>query len=181
MIRFKTNKSKHQFALFVIFLAGLFALQIVFAFTTHGDISPHREIIQGIKRTASPVLIGRTDGIISDLTITSPAKVMPEAALAPATRKFSGPSVIAAKIDTDIHEEPNTLSVKKTDGKRFAEYHVCRGDTLAKISQKLFGNTRMVKSLVRINRIKNEKAIRLGATLKVPCNGLLKAVTVTAD
>lgn len=178
MRRIKINKSRRRFGLFLFFLAGLFALQIAFAFTTHGDIGPHRDIVPGVEQEATPVLIGRIDNIINDLSVTAPVKVVPEAALAPAVRYCRVLERVDAKIDAELLSEEKALTVKKTNGERFAQYRVCRGDTLEKISIKLFGSKRMVSPLVRINRITNEKALRLGSVIKVPCTGLLAEVKV---
>lgn len=173
-----TDKSRTKFGLFLFFLAGLFALQIAFAFTIHGDIGPYTSIIPGIKRSVSPVLIGRIDSVISGVNIKAPVRVTPEAAFAPATRCFADKLGIQARIDTEVSTKRNIISVQNIDSERFAEYIIRDGDTLEKISRKLFGNARMVQSLVRINRITNDRALRLGGTIRVPRSGLLETVKI---
>ncbi len=173
-----TSKSKTQFGLFLFFLAGLFALQIAFAFTIHGDIGPHTSIVPGIDKPASPVLVGRIDSLISSTRLTTPVKVAPEGAFAPATRDFSDSRFELARIDTEDSSAERSTKVRDTDSERFVEYQVQQGDTLEKIARKLFGNSQMVQSLVRINRITDERGLKLGSVIKVPRSGLLQTVKV---
>ncbi len=172
------GKSRTQFGLFLFFLSGLFLLQIAFAFTIHGDIGPHTSIIPGIEKPASPVLVGRIDSLISENRLKSPIKVSPEGAFAPASRDFAEKSQPIARIDTDNSKAPTENNLREVEGGRFVEYTIQAGDTLDKISRKLYGSQHMVQSLVRLNRIKDERALRLGASLKIPRNGLLDNVKV---
>ncbi len=172
------SKSKTQFGLFLFFLAGLFALQIAFAFTIHGDIGPHTGIVPGIEKPASPVLVGRIDSLISSSRLTTPVKVAPEGAFAPASRDFSDNSFELARIDTEDSNAEHSTKVRSTDSERFVEYQVIHGDTLEKIARKLFGNAQMVQSLVRLNRITDERGLKLGSVIKVPRSGLLQTVKV---
>ncbi|MDD3146486.1 MAG: LysM peptidoglycan-binding domain-containing protein [Candidatus Riflebacteria bacterium] len=171
------GKSRTQFGLFLFFLGGLFLLQIAFAFTIHGDIGPHTNLIPGIERPASPVLVGRIDSLVSETRLKTPVRVAPEGAFAPASRDFdtAGP---VARIDTGNARPAAEKSVRKIEGDRFAEYTIQAGDTLDRISRKLYGNQQMVQSIVRLNRINDERNLRLGATLKLPRAGLLDSVRV---
>lgn len=173
------NKSKTQIGLFLFFLGGLFLLQIVFSFTIHGDIGPRTDIIPGIEKPASPTLIGKIDSLVEKKYKVS--RVAPEGAFAPATRNFeTETSPMTAKIDAQTVEaqqnEKNMLH--STDIDRFAEYIIQKGDTLQKISRKLYGNNNMVQPIVRINRITDEKALNIGSTLKVPRSGLIGSIKI---
>lgn len=177
----KQNKSKTQLGLFLFFLSGLFVLQIVFAFTIHGDIGPRTDIIPGIEKPASPVLIGKIDSLV-DKNSYKVSRVAPEGALAPVSRNLINDEVkVAAHVDAHttamLEEENNTLH--STDIDRFAEYRIQKGDTLQKISKKLYGNGNMVQPIVRINRITNERSLKLGSTLKVPRSGLVASIKIT--
>jgi len=173
-----TSKSRAQFGLFLFFLAGLFALQIAFAFTIHGDIGPHTNIVPGIEKPASPILVGRIDSLISNNRLASPVKVTPEGAFAPATRDFSDNKLELARIDTEDSNADHVTEVRQVESDRFVEYRVQSGDTLEKIARKLFGSSQMVQSLVRINRITDERGLRLGSDIKVPRSGLLQTVKI---
>ncbi|EKD83291.1 MAG: hypothetical protein ACD_39C00761G0001 [uncultured bacterium] len=173
-----TSKSRAQFGLFLFFLAGLFALQIAFAFTIHGDIGPHTNIVPGIEKPASPVLVGRIDSLISNSRLNTPVKVAPEGAFAPATRDFNDSQFELARIDTEDSSSERSTKVHETDSERFVEYQVQSGDTLDKIARKLFGNAQMVQSIVRLNRITDERGLRLGSNIKVPRSGLLQTVKI---
>lgn len=172
------NKSATQFGLFLFFLGGLFFLQIAFAYTIHGDIGPHANVIPGIEKPASPILVGRIDSLISEARLTSPIKVAPEGAFAPATKDFANTPVINGRITTEASVHDGVDSVKQTEGDRFVEYQVQAGDTLGKISRKLFGSTEMVQSIVRINRIKDERNLQSGSSIKVPRTKLLDSVKI---
>lgn len=180
------SKSKTQLGLFLFFLSGLFVLQIVFACTIHGDIGPHSDVIPGLSRPASPNLIGRMDSII-DKNNFKVSKVVPEGAFAPATRGIEQETLAAvnkvvasAKIDSQTVEqlEAEKNVVHSTSIDRFAEYRVQKGDTLQKISKKLYGNYNMVQPLVRINRISSEKGLQLGSCIKVPRSGLVASIKI---
>lgn len=173
-----TNKSRTQFGLFLFFLAGLFFLQIAFAFTIHGDIGPHANVIPGIEKPASPILVGRIDSLISEARLTAPIRVAPEGAFAPATRDFATNIRPSGKITAETSTSNNGNSLKVSDNDRFVEYRVQSGDTLDKISRKLFGNSQMVQSLVRINRIKDERNLQMGSSIKVPRIGLLDNIKI---
>ncbi len=173
------NKSKTQIGLFLFFLSGLFILQIIFSFTIHGDIGPRTDIIPGIEKPASPILIGKIDSFVDKNYKVS--RVAPEGAFAPASRNLTA-SVpqVSARIDAhtteSLEKEKNTLHSTNID--RFAEYRVQKGDTLQKISRKLYGNNNMVQPIVRLNRITSEKALKLGSTLKVPRSGLVASIKI---
>lgn len=183
-------KSKTQIGLFLFFLSGLFILQIVFSFTIHGDIGPRTDIIPGIEKPASPVLIGKVDSIIEKNYKVS--RVSPEGAFAPASKNFvannsqinsssnNNKNQVTAQIETQtvekVEKEKNT--VHKTNIERFAEYKVQKGDTLQKISKKLYGNSNMIQPIIRLNRITDERALKLGSTLKVPRSGLIASIKI---
>ena len=174
------GKSKTQFGLFLFFLGGLFVLQIAFAFTIHGDIGPHTSVIPGIERPASPVLVGRIDSLISESRLKTPIKVAPEGAFAPASRDFHEKTLTKARIDTGAEqhstESSDKNSVRQAEGGRFVEYTIQSGDTLDKIARRLYGNHQMVQSIVRLNRISDERNLKLGASLKMPRAGLLDSI-----
>lgn len=178
-IKANKNKSKTQLGLFLFFLSGLFVLQIVFAFTIHGDIGPRSDIIPGIERPVSPVLVGRVDSIVEKNFKVS--RVAPEGAFAPASRSLVAEKpVVSAHIDAQttamLEAEKNTLHSTSID--RFAEYRVQKGDTLSTIAKKLYGNVNMVQPIVRINRITDERSLLLGSTIKVPRSGLMASIKV---
>ncbi len=172
------GKSRTQFGLFLFFLGGLFLLQIAFAFTIHGDIGPHASVIPGIERPASPVLVGRIDSLVSENRLKTPIKVAPEGAFAPASRDFSEKMPTQAKIDTGREPAANSQktdrTIRETEDGRFVEYTIQAGDTLDRISRKLYGSHQMVQSIVRLNRITDERSLKLGASLKVPRTGLIE-------
>lgn len=175
------SKSKTQIGLFLFFLSGLFILQIVFSFTIHGDIGPRTDIIPGIEKPASPVLIGKIDSLVDNNYKVS--RVSPEGAFAPATRNFvenSNHNQVSARIETQTAEktEKEKNTVHKTNIDRFAEYRIQKGDTLQKISRKLYGNSNMVQAIIRLNRITDERALKLGSTLKVPRSGLIASIKI---
>lgn len=173
------SKTKTQIGLFLFFLSGLLLLQVVFSFTTHGDIGPRTDIIPGIEKPASPVLIGKIDSLVEKNYRVS--KVVPEGAFAPATRNFESDKVqIAARIDAKTAEEQerDKNMLHSTEVERFVDYTIQKGDTLQKISRKLYGNNNMVRPIVRINRITDEKSLNIGSTLKVPRIGLVDTVKI---
>ena len=172
------GRSRTQFGVFLFFLCGLFLLQIAFAFTIHGDIGPHTSVIPGIERPASPVLVGRIDSLVSEHRLKTPIKVAPEGAFAPATRDFSEKSMPLARIDTGTNKSNEENSLREVEGDRFVEYTIQAGDTLDKIARRLYGNHQMVQSLIRINRIKDERGLKLGANLKVPRAGLVEKTRI---
>jgi len=175
----KPSRSKIQLGVFLFFLGGLFVLQIVFAFTIHGDIGPHSNVIPGIEKPASPILVGRIDSLISEARLTTPIRVAPEGAFAPASREFANSVIMSGKITTDqVLGNSRETVVKNNENERFVEYNIQSGDTLDRISRKLYGNSQMIQSIVRINRIKDEKNLQLGSNIKVPRSGLLATVKI---
>ncbi len=48
------------------------------------------------------------------------------------------------------------------------EYKVEKGDTLAKISKKVYGSTKKWKKIAEANKISNPKALKVGMTLQIP-------------
>lgn len=157
----------------MMFVVGLFILQIAFAFKIHGDIGPQMPVVPGVARNASPVLVGRIDSLVNRLTVTRPVHPSPEGAMAPAVREDVFPGMIRADVLTGENQGTSPLN---DSGERFLEYTITPGDTLERISRKLYGSTGMVPSLIRINRITNDRALRAGNTLKVPRTGLLAQI-----
>ncbi|MBF0543481.1 MAG: LysM peptidoglycan-binding domain-containing protein [Candidatus Riflebacteria bacterium] len=49
-----------------------------------------------------------------------------------------------------------------------SKYVVQKGDTLAKISKKVYGTTKKWKKIADANHLKNPKALKVGMTLKIP-------------
>ena len=49
-----------------------------------------------------------------------------------------------------------------------SEYKVEKGDTLAKISKKVYGTTKRWKKIAEANGIKNPKSLKVGMTLQIP-------------
>jgi nucleoid-associated protein YgaU len=160
-----------QRGMFLLFVVGLFMLQIAFAFTIHGDIGPQSPLVPGQERAAPPVLVGRIDSLITPPTMQKPVHPLPEAALAPAARPtlFPKHGALTAKAATPA---PTPGPDLQDTGSHYLTYLVKPGDTLESISKKLFGSTRMVTSLVRLNRIQDERTLRLGQALRVPRTGL---------
>ncbi len=167
------KKSSHK-GLFLIFTMGLFFLQIAFAFTIHGDIGPQTQINPGVEPIAAPVLIGRIDSLITPPAVRQPVKPLPEGVLAPAT-----PPQPVAVIQKKA-ERPSTRSLPKKPllddkGGRYFEYTIARGDTLQSISKSLFGSSRMIPAIVRLNRIKDERNLKCGTRLLIPRLNLANA------
>jgi hypothetical protein len=180
LMQTQTNKSgrKRQIGLFIFFVTGLFILQIAFAFTIHGDIGPQTDAVPFIDKPAPPFLVGRIDTLVSEKTASVPRKVVPNGVFAPATKKIQEPAFTMAHIATEDSHKEGQIIVRKISEERFYEYHIRKGDTLEKISRKLYGNSTMTQSLIRINRIKNEKTLQLGSALRIPRQGLLKTIKV---
>lgn len=178
MVTQNKGKSKPQHSLFLFFLTGLFLLQIAFAFTIHGDIGPQADVVPGIERPASPVLVGQIDSIVNEANKRTAIRVAPEAAFAPASRDFSiaHNARIAAETSTG-----NGVITVQLCGDRFVEYRIKSGDTLEKISKKLYGNSQFLQSLIRLNRITDDRAIRQGDLLKAPRAGLLNSIKIAEN
>lgn len=175
--RVKRRSPASHRGLFLFFVVGLFMLQITFAFTIHGDIGPQSPVVPGIDRPASPLLVGRIDSLINQPCIRQPVRPAPEGAFAPAARNIPPePVAVAPKTAPDTQElakAPAARNVQIQEKGRYLEYTIERGDTLDMISTKLYGNTRMTGAIVRLNRIRDEKALRLGERLLVPRTGLV--------
>lgn len=162
--------------LFLCFVLGLFLLQIAFAFTIHGDIGPQTHLVPGLDRPASPVLLGRIDALVSQPCLQKPVRPAPEAVMAPASPYVP----TTAKADAAAAQLPEPTPGRQTisqGASRFLTYTVRKGDTLADIARKLYGTTSMQASLVRLNRIQDERRLRLGQVLKIPRAGLLSTAS----
>lgn len=172
-----TKEANSRSSMFLFFVIGLFMMQILFAFTIHGDIGPQSDLLPILGKPASPNLIGRIDSLVSETRASNPAKVKPEGAFSPATKKIRSDFPVAV-IDSEVSQPVNTSRVRKIDSNRYYEYRVQSGDTLGKISKRLYGNNKMIHSLVRINRVVNYHTMRAGSALKVPQSGLLKSIQI---
>ena len=162
------SKPASNKGVFLFFVVGLFMLQIMFAFTIHGDIGPQTAIVPELQQPAAPVLMGKIDSIVSPAGLPSkPNHLSPVAALAPACKKILETAPVS-------HVSVKKHSGLKEKGGNYMQYVISRGDTLDSISKKLYGSKRMVTALVRLNRLQNEKALRCGNTLLVPRQGLKK-------
>jgi len=177
----RRSPASHR-GLFLFFVVGLFMLQVVFAFTIHGDIGPQSPVVPGIERPASPLLVGRIDSLITQPCTRQPVRPVPEAAFAPAGKTIPPePVAVAPKAVSAAHETAMAPAEKTSapaaipqlqDKGRYLEYTIERGDTLESIAGKLYGNPRMAQAIVRLNRIRDEKALRLGERLLIPRTGL---------
>jgi hypothetical protein len=166
------RKTSHQGA-FLFFVVGLFLLQVIFAFTIHGDIGPQFPRGSGAFTSSSQALLGKMETIIET---TAPERtrltLQPQAAQAPAVRAdFSRPPAVEA-IPSQVQKKG--LELRET-GNRYYEYVVHSGDSLHSISRRLYGKRNMVTVLARLNRIADEKGLRTGQVLRVPRQGLIVA------
>ncbi|MFZ2955406.1 MAG: LysM domain-containing protein [Candidatus Ozemobacteraceae bacterium] len=80
---------------------------------------------------------------------------MPEPAPAPEPAPILEPAPIPGETDA--------MSEGKT-----GTYVVQKGDTMAKISKKVYGTTKKWKKIAEANKIKDPKALKVGKTLKIP-------------
>jgi nucleoid-associated protein YgaU len=168
------NNSSNK-GVFLFFVVGLFMLQIIFAFTIHGDIGPQTPAIPEAQQTTNPVLIGRIDAVLGRQTaVQKPVHPAPEAVMAPAIRPSIEPARMTVQASTPAQTPARKQPALKDAGTRYLEYTVVKGDTLDGISKKLYGNTRMVTALVRVNRLQDEKGLKIGNNLLVPRLGLQK-------
>ncbi|HQG27184.1 MAG TPA: LysM domain-containing protein, partial [Candidatus Ozemobacteraceae bacterium] len=123
------------------------------------------------------LLVGRIDSLINEPVIRQPVRPAPEGAFAPAARTIPPEPVAAAPKTAPATQELAKATAAKgpqvQDKGRYLEYTIERGDTLDSISTKLYGNTRMTGAIVRLNRIRDEKALRLGERLLLPRTGLV--------
>lgn len=157
---------------FLFFVVGLFVLQIVFAFTIHGDIGPQSPLTPDIQQATPQMVIGKIDSIVNQPVVHQPPHPTPEAIMAPAVKTIiEKPRTAGVSASISIPKKGPDLKEK---GGRYLEYTITQGDTLDSISKKLYGNKVMVTALVRLNRLKNEKALKCGTKLFVPRSGLLK-------
>ena len=176
MVPGKTPDSTHKSSgMFLFFLTGLFLLQVIFAFTIHGDIGPQAALNTSCRTPASPVLMGRIDTILSAPNQSEPAPRHPspkalearsQAVRVPQTQGETA-AMVSPRAMADQSALEQKASLKNRDS-RYFEYTVSRGDTLEGISRKLSGNTGMVGALVRLNRLSNEKGLQCGSHLLIP-------------
>ncbi|RCK80036.1 MAG: hypothetical protein OZSIB_3540 [Candidatus Ozemobacter sibiricus] len=170
-----------QRGLFLFFVVGLFLLQIAFAYTIHGDIGPQFPHPSGLERTAPEALIGHIDALLAPTpTGRCALRPRPDTAPAAASRKIlDGPMPTAAPGAEPAGpvQAPRRPDPTQEQAGRFATYTIGRGDTLESIARKLYGSTRMVVHLVRLNRIRDERSLQQGDRLLVPRAGLLQPLS----
>ena len=81
-----------------------------------------------------------------------------------------------ASISDEQHPGPYTWAIVAEDDEKekapviedFQKYIVQPGDSLGKISSKIFGTTTRWKDIAHINGITNPKLLKVGMTLKIP-------------
>lgn len=76
------------------------------------------------------------------------------------------PSPMAEPVDYTSYEEEEEEEVVSEP--EFTEYVVVSGDTLGKISQKVYGSTAHWKKIAEFNGITNPKLLKVGMTLRIP-------------
>lgn len=69
---------------------------------------------------------------------------------------------------TDVETAMTSTTPEEHEVQDAQTYVVQKGDTLAKISKKLFGTTKYWKKIAKYNNINNPKNLKVGMTLKIP-------------
>ncbi|MBF0501097.1 MAG: LysM peptidoglycan-binding domain-containing protein [Candidatus Riflebacteria bacterium] len=87
----------------------------------------------------------------------------PEPEPAPAPMPEPAPEPTPIVEPAPIPGETGATSEEKTKS-----YVVQKGDTMAKISKKVYGTTKKWKKIADANNIKDPKALKVGKTLKIP-------------
>ena len=169
IVRNGKRKTSHQGA-FLFFVVGLFLLQVIFAFTIHGDIGPQIQTAPTSFSTSPQALLSRMETIIeTKAPERARIAVQPQAAPAPALKAdFS-----EIESPESLIQHPKPSPSLRENGGRYLEYVVNSGDSLHSISRKLYGKKDMVTVLTRINRIADERGLRTGQRLRVPRQGLI--------
>ncbi|GEM_PF-884491 len=70
--------------------------------------------------------------------------------------------------DEHVNEEPVDEVSANVEEPEFTEYVVVSGDTLGKISKKIYGTTANWKKIAQSNGITNPKLLKVGMTLRIP-------------
>ncbi|MFZ5950674.1 MAG: LysM peptidoglycan-binding domain-containing protein [Candidatus Rifleibacteriota bacterium] len=78
------------------------------------------------------------------------------------------PSPAAMSADEHENEEPADEVSADVEEPEFTEYVVVSGDTLGKISKKIYGTTGNWKKIAKSNGITNPKLLKVGMTLRIP-------------
>ena len=93
----------------------------------------------------------------------------PEPVMEPTPEPVAEPTPEPAPIEQPVAIEsaPMPNEVGPAAGSA-SSYKVEKGDTLAKISKKMYGTTKKWKSIAEANNIKNPKALKVGMTLNIP-------------
>lgn len=99
---------------------------------------------------------------------TEPApEPMPEPMPEPAPAPEPIPEPIPEPAVTESAPIPGETGDAAMSGQA-SEYKVEKGDTLAKISKKVYGTTKSWKKIAEANGIKNPKSLKVGMTLQIP-------------
>lgn len=159
-VKRKTSSNK---GVFLFFVSGLFLLQIIFAFTIHGDIGPQYPTKSLNPPESSKLLLGKIE------TIVKAKRIQPIEAIAPASKKIMENPIVPVEKAGNKLLDPKL----RESGGRFLEYVINRGDSLNSIAYKLYKDQKMITVLARVNRITNERSLRCGQVLRIPRQGLL--------
>ena len=164
-----TPKAPANKGVFLFFVMGLFLLQVMFAFTIHGDIGPQFQPAADQFSPSAQTLLGKMETIIETTPVRSSVSALPQSAPAGAIK----PSLELGVTAQAPAAKSAAVAPSEESGSRFFEYTVHQGDSLHTISRKLYGRSGMSTALARLNRISDEKALRCGQVLRVPRQGLL--------
>ena len=84
----------------------------------------------------------------------------------PAPEPIEEPAPEPAPAPIDVSAIPGETGGEPTG--KMTSYVVAKGDTLAKISKKIYGTTKKWKSIADANHIKDAKKMKVGMTLQIP-------------
>lgn len=115
---------------------------------------------------ANEIVVGEEDAV----TMDPEPYVEPEPILEPAPMDEPEPyieepspmAIPADEMTTEVADEEEKVE------SAFTEYVVVSGDTLGKISKKVFGTTSKWKNIAESNGITNPKLLKVGMTLRIP-------------
>ena len=87
----------------------------------------------------------------------------------PVPEPYPEPAPIAIDPEPAVEpEHPVDAPADEHPAPAVREYVVQKGDTLAKISSKMYGTTKKWKQIAEFNHITNPKALKVGMTIQVP-------------
>lgn len=92
----------------------------------------------------------------------------PEPIAEPVPEPIAEPAPEPAPIEQPVVESAPMPNEVAPAADTASSYKVEKGDTLAKISKKVFGTTKKWKKIADANNIKNPKALKVGMTLNIP-------------